>query len=218
MDVRRHLEIEPITARPPTQLYRFHKLVRRNKLAVSAAAAVSVALILGLCVSAWALKSERTARARAEEAQRLARSEATKSEKVARMLRDMFYGIGPAIRRYDQRRSDDDTATLHGLLAETVRRVPDLEGQPAVQADVLTIVGSAFLELGDSTNAVTILRRALALRRAVHGSEHPDVAQSRQLLVGALKAQGLDDQADELMREAQSIKTNSSTGTGADAK
>src|SRR5687767_14335359 len=47
MDVRRHLQSEPVTARPPSHLYRFQKLVRRNKLAVSAAAAVSVALILG---------------------------------------------------------------------------------------------------------------------------------------------------------------------------
>jgi hypothetical protein len=218
MDVRRHLESEPVTARPPTQLYRFRKLVRRNKLAVSAAAAVSVALILGLCVAAWALMRERAARARAEEAQRVARLEATKSEKVARMLRDMFYGIGPAIRRYDQRRSDDDTATLHRLLAETARRVPDLDGQPAVQADILMIVGSAFSELGDHTNAVTMHGRALTLRKALYGNQHPDVAKSLQSLVGALKAQGLDDQANKVMREAHSIETTSSTNIGAEAK
>jgi eukaryotic-like serine/threonine-protein kinase len=215
MDVRRHLESETVTARPPTQFYRFRKFVRRNKIVVSAATAVSASLIIGLCVAAWALTRERAARARAEEAQRLARIEATKSEKTARMLRDMFYGVGPAIRRHDQRRSDADTATLHLLLSETARRVPDLEGQPGVQADILTIVGSAFSELGDQTNAATMLGRALAIRRGLYGNEHADVEQSLQSLVRALKAQGLEEQANELIRHVHPITTNVSSTNAA---
>ena len=34
-DLKRHLNNEPVIARPPSQLYRFQKLVRRNKLAFS---------------------------------------------------------------------------------------------------------------------------------------------------------------------------------------
>ena len=33
-DLQRHLDNEPIAARPPSTLYRFQKLVRRNKLLV----------------------------------------------------------------------------------------------------------------------------------------------------------------------------------------
>ena len=33
MDIQRHLNNEPVMARPPSNLYRFQKLVRRNKLA-----------------------------------------------------------------------------------------------------------------------------------------------------------------------------------------
>jgi hypothetical protein len=218
MDVQRHLASEPVRARSPTQVYRFRKFVRRNKLGFSAATAIAVALIAGLCVSGWALMKERTARARAEEAQGLARMEAIKSEKVARFLRDMLYGVGPAIRRHDQRRSDDDTAQLQRVLAETARRVPELEGQPTVQADILTIVGSAFSELGDYTNAVAMHSRALTLRKAIYGNQHPEVAKSLQFLVSALKAQGLDDQANKVMREAQPIETTSSTNIGAEPK
>jgi eukaryotic-like serine/threonine-protein kinase len=218
MDVQRHLASEPVRARPPTQAYRFRKLVRRNKLVFAAATAVAVALIAGLCVSGWALMKERKARAQAEEAQRLARMESIKSDKVARFLRDMFYGVGPAIRRYDQRRSDEDTATLQRVLAETARRVPELEGQPTVQADILTIVGSAFSELGDHTKAVIMHRRALELRKALYGKNHADVTRSLQFLVGALKAQGLDEQAAALIRDAQPITTNLSTTPGEEAK
>src|SRR5208282_5602073 len=49
-DIQRHLGNEPIAARPPTRLYRFQKLVRRNKLAFAAVGAVVAALIIGLGV------------------------------------------------------------------------------------------------------------------------------------------------------------------------
>src|SRR5207245_2189149 len=35
LDIQRYLHNEPVTARPPSRLYRFQKLVRRNKLAFS---------------------------------------------------------------------------------------------------------------------------------------------------------------------------------------
>jgi serine/threonine protein kinase/WD40 repeat protein len=53
LDVQRHLDHEAVTARPPSQLYRFRKLVSRNRLAFAAAAAVVIALLLGTMVSTW---------------------------------------------------------------------------------------------------------------------------------------------------------------------
>ena len=32
MDIQRHLDNEPVVARPPSRVYRFQKLVRRNKV------------------------------------------------------------------------------------------------------------------------------------------------------------------------------------------
>ena len=65
MDIQRHLDDEPVVARPPTNLYRFQKLVRRNKLAVAAASAVIAALVMGMGVSTWMFVKERDARQRA---------------------------------------------------------------------------------------------------------------------------------------------------------
>jgi eukaryotic-like serine/threonine-protein kinase len=53
MDVRRFLQNEPVQARPPSRIYRFQKLVRRNKLPFTAAAAFAIALIAGLTLSTW---------------------------------------------------------------------------------------------------------------------------------------------------------------------
>src|SRR5437016_5422624 len=52
-DIQRHLNNEPVVARPPSTVYRFQKLVRRNKLAFAGASAVAVALVVGAAVSTW---------------------------------------------------------------------------------------------------------------------------------------------------------------------
>jgi serine/threonine protein kinase len=54
-DVQRHLNNEAVLARPPSNAYRFQKMVRRNKLACAAASAVTLALLisLGVVVKAW---------------------------------------------------------------------------------------------------------------------------------------------------------------------
>ncbi len=65
MDVQRYLGNEPVVARPPSNFYKFQKLVRRNKLIFAAIAAVAMALLTGLGVSTWLFLQEREARQRA---------------------------------------------------------------------------------------------------------------------------------------------------------
>ena len=64
-DVQRHLNHEPVLARPPSRLYRFQKLARRNRVVFAAGAAVLAALVAGLGTSTWLYLKEREARSRA---------------------------------------------------------------------------------------------------------------------------------------------------------
>ncbi len=52
-DLKRHLNNEPVVARPPSAAYKFQKAFRRNKLVFTAATAVAAALLLGISVSVW---------------------------------------------------------------------------------------------------------------------------------------------------------------------
>ncbi len=62
-DLKRHLDNEPVAARPPSTAYRFQKAFRRNKLVFSAAAAVVAALVLGAAASTWqAVRARRAER------------------------------------------------------------------------------------------------------------------------------------------------------------
>ena len=47
-DIQRFLANEPVMARPPSKLYRFQKLVRRNRLAFAAGSAILASLIIAL--------------------------------------------------------------------------------------------------------------------------------------------------------------------------
>jgi len=65
-DIRRHLDSEPVLARPPSAAYRIQKAIRRNKLAFAAAAAILVTLLSGIGVSVWQAVRATQARALAE--------------------------------------------------------------------------------------------------------------------------------------------------------
>jgi serine/threonine protein kinase len=57
-DVERYLHDQPIAARPPSTGYRIERFVRRNRLEVAAALAVSLALVLGAGASTfWFLRA-----------------------------------------------------------------------------------------------------------------------------------------------------------------
>jgi len=97
MDLERQLKDEPVVARPPSNVYRVGKLIRRNKLVFAAAAAVTVVLVAGIMVSTWLAVRARQAereqsrlRSRAvgarerEEEQRLDAEQARENETVLR--------------------------------------------------------------------------------------------------------------------------------------
>jgi len=65
-DLKRHLNNEPVVARPPTAAYRFQKAFRRNKLIYSAGTAVALALVAGVGFSAWQANVAERARGLAE--------------------------------------------------------------------------------------------------------------------------------------------------------
>ncbi len=64
LDLRRHLDDEPVSAGPPSAGYRLRKLVRRNKLTFGATLAILVTLIAGVTVSTW--QAMRATRAESE--------------------------------------------------------------------------------------------------------------------------------------------------------
>jgi WD40 repeat protein/serine/threonine protein kinase len=52
-DLKRHLNNEPVVARPPSTVYRIQKAIRRNKISFAAGAIIFGALFLGVIATTW---------------------------------------------------------------------------------------------------------------------------------------------------------------------
>jgi serine/threonine protein kinase/tetratricopeptide (TPR) repeat protein len=186
-DVQRHLNCEPVVARPPSRLYEFQRTVRRHKFGFAAAGAIGAALLLGLGVSSWLLVRART--------------EAAKSRQVAQFLKDMLSSIDP------EGAKGRDTTLLREMLDKTTRRVAqDLTNQPEVQVELQNTLGFVYRGIGDEAEAESMFRDALTLGRKRLGHEHRDVAESLQKLAVAFWDQGKPAEAEALDREALAIQ------------
>jgi eukaryotic-like serine/threonine-protein kinase len=83
MDIQRYLTNEPIVARPPSTLYRFQKLVRRNRTMFATVGAGAAALVIGLILSSYLFVQDRIALKRAVAAEKVERGLREQAEKDA---------------------------------------------------------------------------------------------------------------------------------------
>ncbi len=187
MDVQRHLDTEPVIARPPSALYRFQKTVRRNKLAVTATGAVVGALIIGLGISLsmW----------------RRAETESVKSREVAQFLKDMLKGVQPSVAL-----GRDQTMLREILDATAERIVKELAEQPEVQVELLNTIGFAYRELGEFGAAKRTYVTSLDLMRRLWGNDHPEIAATLHNLAEMLRYFGPFQEAE--MTERQALAMN----------
>jgi WD40 repeat protein/serine/threonine protein kinase/tetratricopeptide (TPR) repeat protein len=94
-DVEHYLRDEPVEARPPSAWYRFCKLARRNKVALTTTMLVAVALVLGTAVSTWQAIRAEIAREEAE----MARSDEAKQRLAANQARQEAEDRAEELRR-----------------------------------------------------------------------------------------------------------------------
>jgi tetratricopeptide (TPR) repeat protein len=166
MDIGRYIAGEAVLARPPSTAYRFGKLVRRNRLWFAAGSMVAAVVMIGFVAVALALKREQRARHEADKSRQQAEVDKTQSQQATRFLKAMLEGVGPSVAR------GRDTKMLEEILAKTKSRFPvELADQPAVRADLQTLLGRVYRDLGQLPQSEEMLREALALRVGLFGEE-----------------------------------------------
>ena len=196
-DLGRHLDGLPVRARPDSVGYRAGKFVRRHKAGVAAAALVAVSLAGGLGI---ALSQMRVARSERDHA----RSETARAQQVSAFLRSLFESSSP-------RRARGEKLTAQDLLDIGAARVDrELAGQPDLQASMLAVLGSVYLDLELNAKAEPLLTRSLALREKLTGKESAETAESLALLGRLRQAQG-DMQAFRELSE-RSVRIRETTG------
>jgi serine/threonine protein kinase/tetratricopeptide (TPR) repeat protein len=200
-DVRRFLGEEPVEARPPSAWYRFRKLARRNKVALTTAALVAATLLLGTVVSAWqavrATRAQTAARAaedeatkerdRALDAEKLANEEKTNAQATLQfLLSDVLEQANPLT---DEPILDLKVGTM---LDSATRRLEQVKGlTPSVEAAIRKTMGKIYRGLCEFEKAERQLRQAYALyKQRDLNEDHPDTQDAMRQLAGLYALQG----------------------------
>ena len=182
-DLERHLHDQPVVARPPSAAYKLTKLVRRHRLAVTAAAAVLLALVAGAGVATWQA-------VRATRAERAALREADTAQQVSDFVVGLFELSDPAVAR-------GEAVTAREILDQGRRRIDDeLADRPLVRARMMGVIGEIYRKLGLYEEAAPLLESTLEVRRQRLGEDDVEVARAMQAL-GDLRADAGDDAAAE---------------------
>jgi len=180
----------PVSARPDTLSYRVRMFVRRNRAAVTTAAAVTALVIALVTFYTGQLARERDR----------ARLEAEKARSVSSFLTDLFEVADPS-------QSLGETITARELLDRGAAKIDDeLADQPEVRATMMDAVGSVYLNLGLYAEADTLLGRALDIRRELHEGDDEDLAASLEHLGKLRRTEGDFDRALELLERARDMR------------
>ncbi|HEX5010330.1 MAG TPA: serine/threonine-protein kinase [Planctomycetota bacterium] len=209
-DVRRHLDGEPIVARPPSLARELMQLVRRHRLAVGLAlGALAIVLVAAIWLAVLT--------ARAREAERRALIDAHTAVSVNSILRELLTTGDPAA-------NAGRDLTVRELLDSIDTRLEQLDfDDPLIEAGVRANLGATFLGLGKLDAADRHLTRALDLQRLLLGHRDPSVAGTLSDLARLRYQQGLYAEGEAAIREAMAIRAGNAgspaeSGEPADAR
>ena len=192
-DIRRHLEGRPVSARKDTVGYRAAKFVRRNRLAVSAAALILLAVIAGLIAALWQADIARHQRD-------VAQREKLKAQRINDFLQDMLGAAAPEMKGVDVKIVD--------LLGEASRRArTELASQPDLTADVLMTLGRTYISLGLYAPAAEDLRVAVDKSVQANGELYSTSATSMGWLALALVYQDKATESEPIARKAVELQS-----------
>jgi tetratricopeptide (TPR) repeat protein/tRNA A-37 threonylcarbamoyl transferase component Bud32 len=229
-DVERWMADEAVTAWREPFDRRARRWARRNRTAVTGAAAALVAGVIGLSAVAVVqaransdLKAAHAATTREKIRAETALAETTKAkqateaalaqseesrrraEAVLTFLRD---DVLAATRPEGQQGGLGKDVTVRKAVDAAEPKIAGaLQDQPAVEADVRETLGLTYLYLGEATLAIRQNARALELRRTKFGAEHPDTLRTRNNLANAYLDAGRTAEAIRLHEETLELTT-----------
>jgi serine/threonine-protein kinase len=185
-DIQRHLEEKPVNARKGSFAYRADRFVRRHKLPLATAAVVLLSLVAVSIVTAV-------------QATRIAR-ERDKAEQVSSFLLELFETADPT-------GVTGARVTARDVLDRGALRIGnELEGEPLLRAELMTVMGRAYYHLGLHDSSVSLLEEARRIRDELLPEDDPDRAEVVHLLGVERQMKGDFSEAEALFQTAREIR------------
>jgi serine/threonine-protein kinase len=185
-DIERHVEHRPVLARGESVGYVTRRFLQRHRRPVAAGVAglLLVIALVGFYTARLAIERDR------------ARVEARRAEEVASFLTQLFEVATP-----DESRGAEITA--REVLDRGAAQIgTELRGEPAVQAALMRVIGSAYGKLGLYGPATTMLERALATRHSLAGAPDPVLGDALHELGAVLLVQARYAEAEAVLHRA----------------
>jgi non-specific serine/threonine protein kinase/serine/threonine-protein kinase len=187
LDVRRHLNDEPVLAGPPTATYRMGKFVRRHRVGVAAAASL-ITLLLSFA-GVMTVQAGRIARER---------DRANQEANTARQVSDFLVGL---FKVSDPSEARGSTLTAREILARgAVQLEGGLRDQPIVHSRLQATIGTVYTSLGLYGDAQPLLERALRTQQQVLGEGSAESLATANDLANTYWYQGKYQDAEPLYR------------------
>ena len=166
-------------ARPDSFGYRTARFVRRNALAVSAAAAILVAVVGGAGAALWQA--------------RVARAEQQRAEEVTAFITGIFQNADPYL-------GDGTALTAVELLKQAYAGLDTtLTARPDLRFELTWLIGSSMASLQAYQSAEPILHEAEKMAIALYGESDNRSLRARLALGGLYRARGQLDAMDTLV-------------------
>lgn len=195
-DIDRFLANDPIEARPPSVRYRLSRFYRKNRIALTFAAAFTFVLLSASAFSFWqAHRATRNAKLAMDafNAEKDAKAEATRLLGIAKSAENRAV---VALRAEEERRrefqamwnftmdvfQDPDPTRAMGSRDVTVVELLDrqrgtladkFDENPETRATMMFVLGKTYLGLGQISKAESLLNQAIQLREKLYGKDHP---------------------------------------------
>src|SRR6266852_4390701 len=192
-DIRRHLEDQPIIARPPSTTYQLQKFARRHKALVAGTAAVFLVLVAGIVASTREAVLARIA-------EQAAAKEAASAKAVNDFLQNDLLAQASASNQSGPSTKPDPDLTVRTALDRAAQRIEGkFDKQPEVEAAIRNTMGKTYAELAQYAESQKQLERALGLERRVWGLENPKTLDTLNHLGRTAWLQGKYPEAETLL-------------------
>lgn len=179
-DLRRYLGHEPIAARPDSIPYQFRKYVRRHRVGVAAAIAIALVLTGFAVVQAVQLRRITLERDRAD--------------RIADFMTGVFKVSDPNERT-------GQTVTAREVLDKAAKDITtNLSKDPELQAQMLHVMGRAYLNLGLFTEAEALFRQGSQASKSFKAEESREALTTTHDLAYAVLQLGRVSEAEGIER------------------
>ncbi len=187
-DIDRYLRNEAVTAHPPSVAYQVRKYIRRHRLGITIAAVFAVLLVSFAIAQTFQLRRTIMERDRADR-------ERERATRVTDFMTGMFKIANPSQSRGNQ-------VTAREILDKGSSEITTgLAREPELQAQMMQVMGTVYESLGLFSQAESLLRQAVQIRRRVLGPDHPDTLRSQGDLSIALFQDGRYSEAENLQKQ-----------------